>query len=157
MTTIRVEPPILQLPEVVGSGGGVVHGRPTDERRFWERVTKDGPVNTRRPELGPCWIWTGSRYQDKTGLTYGQTTYRGKRMGAHRASFLMHGGVIPDGLDVMHACDVKPCVRPSHLSAGTRTENLLDGFASPANRGVCAGPNNGRARASSKDLTGAVA
>jgi hypothetical protein len=73
-------------------------------------------------------------------------------MGAHRASFLMHGGTVPDGFDVMHACDTKPCVRPSHLSAGTRTDNLLDGFASPANRGVCAGENNGRGRLTWNDV-----
>jgi len=90
--------------------------------------------------------------RDATGETYGQMTYRGKRMGAHRASFLMHGGTVPDGFDVMHWCDVKPCVRPDHLSAGTRTENLLDGFASPANRGVCAGENNGRARLTWDDV-----
>ena len=122
------------------------------ERRFWDRVDKDGPTNTRRPELGPCWIWTGTRSTDKTGLTYGQTSYLGKRMGAHRASFLMHGGTVPAGKEVMHACDTKPCVRPDHLSAGTRSENLFDGFAAPKNQGVCAGENNGRARLTWDDV-----
>jgi hypothetical protein len=123
------------------------------ERRFWARVNKDGPVNTRRPELGPCWIWTGAAYTDPKGnRSYGQTSYNGRRMGAHRASFLMHGGTIPDRCDVMHACDTPPCVNPAHLSAGTRQENILDGFANPANQGVCAGENNGRARLTWDDV-----
>lgn len=122
------------------------------ERRFWARVDKDGPVNSRRPELGRCWLWVGSLYTHKGRPTYGQTSYGGRRMAAHRASFLMAGGTIPAGRDVMHSCDVKRCVNPAHLRAGTRTENLLDGFASPANRGVCAGENNGRARLSWDDV-----
>jgi hypothetical protein len=125
-----------------------------DEVRFWSHVNKDGPVGTRRPELGPCWMWTGaSGVELRTGKhAYGQTTYRGKRMPAHVASFLMHGGVLPTGYDVMHDCDTKPCVRPSHIRAGTRSENLRDGFANPANAGVCAGENNGRARLTWDDV-----
>lgn len=142
MNTPRPDLTLSAPPQVVGGRWG------SPEHRFWSRVDKNGPINSRRPELGPCWIWTGSAYSNpKTGeRTYGQTTYAGKRTGAHRASFLLHGGTVPDGYDVMHACDTKSCVRPSHLSAGTRSENLLDGFASPANRGVCAGENHGRAR-----------
>lgn len=122
------------------------------ERRFWARVDKNGPTNTRRPQLGPCHLWTGSCYTDKGQRSYGQTSYNGKRMGAHRASFLMHGGVIPDGYDVMHDCDTKPCVRFEHLKAGTRSENLYDGFRAPSNQGVCAGENNGRARLTWDDI-----
>lgn len=142
--------PSLSAGKTTGSDTGVVMS--AQDRRFWARVDKNGPVNTRRPELGRCWIWTGSRYQHKGRRTYGQTSYQGRRTTAHRASFLMHGGVIADGLDVMHACDTKPCVRPTHLTTGTRTENLLDGFANPANRGVCAGENNGRARLTWNDV-----
>lgn len=121
--------------------------------RFWRRVNKDGPTNTRRPELGPCWLWTGSHGEDKHGQpTYGQIMVASKRMGAHRFSFLLHGGTVPDGLEIMHACDTKLCCRPSHLSAGTRSQNLLDGFAAPANQGVCAGENNGRARLTWTDV-----
>ena len=155
---VRVEQTILALSEVPASDRGPVragrktHG--TDEERFWSHVDKNGPVNERRPELGPCWVWTGSVQgtPDKAGVSYGQMTYRGKRMGAHRASFLLHGGTVEAGLDVMHACDHKICVRPDHLSAGTRSENLIDGFQAPANQGVCAGENNGRARLTWDDV-----
>jgi hypothetical protein len=29
-------------------------------RRFWSKVDKNGPVPPHRPELGQCWVWTGS-------------------------------------------------------------------------------------------------
>ena len=124
----------------------------SDADRFWSRVNKDGPTNTRRPDLGPCWLWTGSRYTQKGRKTYSQVTYEGRRITAHRASYLMHGGIVPDGHDIMHRCDTKPCVRPDHLTTGTRSENLRDGFANPANKGVCAGENNGRARLTWDDV-----
>jgi hypothetical protein len=150
---VRVWQTKLLLSETRGvDPTSVPDDRTPQERRFWARVNWNGPVNPRRPELGPCWLWTGSCYGDSTGRTYGQTSYNGKRMGAHRASFLMHGGVVPDGHDVMHRCDTKACVRPDHLTAGTRTENLLDGFAAPRNQGVCAGENNGRARLTWDDV-----
>lgn len=91
-----------------------------------------------------CWIWTGSFYTQSGRPTYGQFWLGGQRTSAHRASYLLHVGPVPDGLDVMHSCDIKACVNPAHLSAGTRRQNLLDGFA--ANPGVCAGERNGRAR-----------
>lgn len=138
------------LSEVGEHGRQTAQSDPTFERRFWSRVSKAGPVNPRRPELGPCWIWTGARYSDSSGLTYGQTSYCGQRMGAHRAAFLAAGGSIPPGLDVMHLCDTKACVRVSHLTVGTRSVNLLD--ANPANEGVCAGENNGRARLNWDDV-----
>jgi hypothetical protein len=147
--SVRIWQTYLLQSEVVGA-------RPTDllveptptELRFWSHVNWNGPINPRRPELGPCWVWTGSCYQDpRTGEpSYGQIMVNGKRMGAHRAAYILYVGPVPAGLDVMHACDTKRCVRLSHISAGTRSENLFDGFASPANQGVCAGENNGRAR-----------
>lgn len=103
-----------------------------------------------RVDPSGCWIWTGSRYTQFGKPTYGQTSYNGKRMGAHKASYLVHVGPIPEGLDVMHSCNVKACVNPAHLSTGTRSQNLLDGFA--AHPGVCAGENNGRARLTWDDV-----
>jgi hypothetical protein len=58
--------------------------------------------------------------------TYGQFYFRGKRTGAHRASYLMHIGPVAPGLDVMHECDIKLCVWPEHLSQGTRKKNIND-------------------------------
>jgi hypothetical protein len=91
-----------------------------------------------------CWLWTGTFYTQFGKPTYGQFYFQGRKMVASKASYLMHRGRVPAGLDVMHSCDTKACVNPGHLSVGTRSQNLLDGFA--AHPGVCAGENNGRAR-----------
>ena len=47
-------------------------------------------------------------------------------MGAHRVSWQLHHGPIPDGLWVLHHCDVGHCVRPDHLYLGTHAENVRD-------------------------------
>lgn len=91
-----------------------------------------------------CWLWTGSRYTQFGRPTYGQFMLNGQRMGAHRAAYLMFKGAFTSGLEMMHSCDVKQCVNPDHLSEGTHSQNLRDGFA--AHPGVCAGENHGRAR-----------
>jgi hypothetical protein len=77
--------------------------------------------------------------------TYGQFYFRGKRTGAHRASYLMHVGPVAAGLDVMHECDIKLCVRPEHLSQGTRKKNINDARERYGNWSLY-GERHGRAR-----------
>lgn len=86
------------------------------------KVDKNGPVV--KPELGPCWLWTA--FVKANG--YGQFGI-GKAKGgahAHRFSFELHVGPIPDGLCVLHRCDVRHCVRPEHLFLGTQKDNAND-------------------------------
>lgn len=45
---------------------------------------------------------------------------------SHRASWIVYNGQIPDKLHVLHKCDVKLCVNPSHLFLGTHQENMKD-------------------------------
>lgn len=45
---------------------------------------------------------------------------------AHRASWMLYCGPIPAGMNVLHRCDVPPCVRPDHLFLGTQQENVMD-------------------------------
>jgi hypothetical protein len=106
----------------------------------------------RRIQITPtCWLWTGSRSTQFGRPTYGQFMLAGRRMGAHVASYILHVGPVPDGLDILHSCDVKHCVNPAHLRPGTHTENIREAFAKlPA--GHFAGENNGRNRLTWNDV-----
>ena len=76
--------------------------------------------NTRRTPT--CWIWTGT-YRSSG---YGQIKIDGRPETAHRIVWQHVYGPIPPGLCVLHRCDVRRCVRPSHLWLGTLRENSLD-------------------------------
>jgi len=93
---------------------------PSRTDRFWAKVNKNGP--TPEHALGPCWVWTGARSQ----FGYGNLTTNGKQENAHRVSWEIHFGPIPDGIRVLHACDNPPCVRPFHLFLGTQKDNNRD-------------------------------
>jgi hypothetical protein len=83
--------------------------------RFWARVDSSQPDG--------CWIWKGRR----TTRGYGTVNAGlGKNLAAHRASWQIHNGPIPDGLWVLHHCDNPSCVRPDHLFLGTHDDNMRD-------------------------------
>jgi hypothetical protein len=76
-----------------------------------------------RNNVTGCLIWQGST--SKNG--YPQTVYRNKGCRVHRKMFELTNNVslTPD-LDACHSCDVRRCVEPSHIWAGTRKQNMLD-------------------------------
>lgn len=67
-----------------------------------------------------CWVWQGS-----TGRHgYGSVKYKGKTVGAHRVSYILTYGQIPEGLVIDHLCSNKPCINPLHLEAVAHKVNL---------------------------------
>lgn len=103
--------------------------RGTVNERFWRFVDK-------RPD--GCWPWTGNA--DPRG--YGKLSAGSREEGyflAHRMSYAIHHGPIPEGLVVMHSCDNPNCVNPAHLRAGTQSENIQEAF--DKGRKVCRPPH----------------
>lgn len=88
--------------------------------RFWDKVDKLKP--------NACWEWQGARYPNGYGFLYAGILYEGGGLWvmAHRLSFELHHGQVPDGLFVLHTCDNPPCVNPAHLYTGTKADNAHD-------------------------------
>lgn len=74
-----------------------------------------------RKSADECWGWSGFKYKG-----YGRMRYGAVSVGAHRFSYMLHTGPIPDGLTVLHSCDNPECTNPAHLSLGTNTDNNRD-------------------------------
>ena len=75
-----------------------------------------------RSRVTSCWVWPRSLSADG----YGQIRIAGGREGAHCIFWLLHNGPIPDGMCVLHKCDVPNCVNPEHLFLGTKKDNWHD-------------------------------
>jgi hypothetical protein len=103
----------------------------TEAERFWPKVDKHGPVPASRPELGPCWVWTGGRIPNGYGhfsLTQLPGTPK-QRILAHRWVYEEMTGPIPEGLEIDHLCRNRACVNPVHLELVTHQMNGQRGIA----------------------------
>lgn len=80
-----------------------------------------------------CWIWTGALFKKRYGMIQMPNGDNGKATSAHRVSYEMHKGPIPDGLFIDHICRMTMCVNPAHLRAVTPKVNCREN-----NSSVCA-------------------
>jgi len=87
--------------------------------RFWAKVDKS--------IASGCWEWQSSIRGNGYGAFFTHLIEEGRKCyGAHRYSWMLAHGPIPDGLWVLHKCDNRICVNPDHLFLGDRTDNMRD-------------------------------
>ena len=87
------------------------------EERFHDKYIPE-------PNSG-CWLWMGAISNTGYG-NLGKGGRGGGAIWAHRLSYEIHKGPIPEGKFVCHKCDVSSCVNPDHLFLGDNSENMRD-------------------------------
>lgn len=114
---------------------------PCDIEKFWNKVDVGG--------ANDCWMWRGTRSGD-----YGLFHIPGANIGAHRVSWEIAKGSVPDGMHVCHNCpggDNPYCVNPAHLFVGTRSDNMRDMLAKGRGNYI-AGSRNKAAKLTEADV-----
>ncbi|GHE31570.1 hypothetical protein GCM10017673_37890 [Streptosporangium violaceochromogenes] len=108
-------------------------GRRLPGVRWLARIDMAGPVPVHRPELGPCWLWTGETNEQG----YGYIVVGGRKVSLARYVYERAHGPLPEGYEPDHACHDprvcppgpecphRACGNLGHLEAVTHRENVL--------------------------------
>lgn len=97
-----------------------------------------------------CWIWTACRNKPGYGMIFAGCKGDPAKL-AHRVSYELYEGAIPDGLMVLHRCDNPSCVNPSHLFLGTNDDNMKD-MAAKGRASRMLGNKNPKTKIKEEDL-----
>lgn len=103
--------------------------------------------NIERIPFHPCWEWVGLKFNSG----YGRFYEMGITYPAHRYSFMLYKGLIPEGKVIMHSCDNKGCVNPAHLTVGTCLDNTRD-MINKGRKFLTLGETNGQSKLTSEDV-----
>lgn len=102
--------------------GGAFRISEISEEEKLERLKKN--YNSLVIKKGGCWDWKGKF--EKSGYAKMSCRFELGARHAHKASYLIHIGQIPEGMQINHLCNNRECSNPTHIYAGTQQENMRD-------------------------------
>jgi hypothetical protein len=109
------------------------------------RQSIEDRFNDKVDRSGDCWKWQAA----KTQRGYGRFRFPWGHQLAHRFSYELANGPIPEDMFVCHSCDNPSCVNPDHLFLGTHADNMVD---MKAKKRQARGAGHGRAKLTADDV-----
>lgn len=106
------------------NGKGWVKGEPKRYLCGHQRRRPPERIFDQIEKKGDCWLFIGNI--NRGG--YGRLSINGRHTFAHRASWELSNGPIPDGLTIDHLCRTRSCINPKHMELVTIGENVLRGI-----------------------------
>lgn len=116
---------VATMPPLVLSNSKGVAKKPTIDR-LAKKLNYLGPLPTNRPELGSCWLWLEGNINRYVSLWDNDPGHNRTR-GAHRISYELYHGAVPNYLHIDHLCRNPSCCNPHHLEPVTPRENVFRG------------------------------